>query len=152
MRRSCSVATGSPRGRAFATRPPWIPPEGSDAFALVIAHSEDSAAGLRVVQDVMKSWGRTRSSAVDLEGVVKEIAACCRDYSCATVVGDRYGSGWVRERFRAEGLRYVEPELKRPNEPAATRYFDKSLAYLEMEPLFARGASTCSTTRSSAVS
>jgi len=111
---------------------------GADAFALVIAHSEDSAAGLRVVQDVMKSWGRTRQSAVDLEGVVKEIAACCRDYGCATVVGDRYGAGWIRQRFRAEGLRYVEPELKRPNEPDATRYLDKSLAYAEVEPLFAQ--------------
>jgi hypothetical protein len=112
---------------------------GADAFTLVIAHHEESAAGLRVVQDVMKSWTRTRQSGVDLEGVVKEIAGCCRDYRCTTVLGDRYGSGWVRERFRAEGLRYIEPELKRPNEPDATRYLDKSLAYAEVTPLFAQG-------------
>jgi hypothetical protein len=112
---------------------------GADAFTLAIVHAEGAGPERRVVQDVMRSWGRTRQRAVDLEGVVKEIAACCQSYRCATVVGDRYGSGWVRERFRAEGLRYVEPELKRPNDPEATRYLDKSLAYLELEPLFAQG-------------
>lgn len=45
----------------------------------------------------------------------------------------------MRERFRAEGLRYIEPELKRPNDPEATRYLDKCLAYAEVEPLCAQG-------------
>jgi hypothetical protein len=111
---------------------------GADAFTLCICHGEGAGADLRVVVDVMKGWSRTRQSAVDLEGVVKEIAACCGHYGIRAVSGDRYGSGWVRERFRAEGLLYREPELKRPNEPVGT-YLDKSAAYVEVQPLFAQG-------------
>ena len=60
-------------------------------------------------------------------------------YDVYTVYGDRYASQWVVERFRAEGIRYETPEAKIPGEPEATRYLDKSLAYSEVEPLFAQG-------------
>lgn len=68
--------------------------------------------------------------------VVSEIAALVKRYRVSTVYGDRYAAGWVRERFRAEGIRYQEAEVRTPSDPDATRYLDKSLAYLEVEPLF----------------
>src|SRR5215472_19198933 len=77
---------------------------GADAFTLAIVHAERQGQELRVVQDVMRGWGRRGSDGPDLESVVREIAACCRPYHVSTVVGDRYAAGWVRERFRAEGL------------------------------------------------
>ena len=92
-----------------------------------------------MVQDMMRGWGRRGSDGPDLASVVREIAARCRPYHLSTVVGDRYAAGWVRERFRAEGLRYQEAEIRVPDDPTATRYLEKSVAYLEVEPLFAQG-------------
>jgi len=112
---------------------------GADAFTLAIVHAERQGQELRVVQNVMRGWGRRGSDGPDLESVVREIAACCRPYHVSTVVGDRYAAGWVRERFRAEGLRYQEAEIRVPDDPTATRYLEKSTAYLEIEPLFAQG-------------
>jgi hypothetical protein len=109
---------------------------GADAFTLAIVHAEGQGAERRVVQDVMRSWSRTRSDTVDLEGAVREIAAFVKRYHLSTVYGDRYASGWVRERFQAEGLRYEEPQMTQgKTEPS---YLDKSRAYLEIEPLFAQ--------------
>ncbi len=109
---------------------------GADAFTLAICHAEGRGADARVVQDVMRGWQARRDSVVDLEGVVREIAACCRAYDCHTVVGDRYAGQWVREAFRRAGLRYEEPTLRKDGEDVA---LDKSAAYLEVEPLFAQG-------------
>jgi hypothetical protein len=110
---------------------------GADAFTLAIVHAEGQGAERRVVQDVMRGWSRTRSDTVDLEGAVREIAALVKRYHLCTVYGDRYASGWVRERFRAEGLRYEEPQMTQGNTESS--YLDKSRAYLEIEPLFAQG-------------
>ena len=111
---------------------------GADAFALAIVHAESQGAERRVVQDVMKSWTGTRQHTVDLEGIVREIADLLKRYGVFTVYGDRYASQWVVERFRGVGIRYETPEARIPGEPEATRYLDKSLAYLEVEPLFAQ--------------
>jgi len=110
----------------------------ADAFTLAVVHVEGQGAERRVVHDMMKSWGRTRSTTVDLEGVVREIASILKRYRCSTVYGDRYSAGWIVERFKAEGLRYEVPEYKMPgySEP---KYLDKATAYLEAEPLFAQG-------------
>lgn len=96
---------------------------GRDAFTLSVAHMDED----RVIQDVMKGWASTRSSNVDLEGIVKEIATALRRYRLTEAYGDRYAAGWVRERFEAEGVRYLDPEL------------DRSAAYLELEPALAQG-------------
>ncbi len=109
---------------------------GADSFTLSICHAEGRGAEGRVVQDVMKGWQAKRDSVSDLEGVVREIAACCQAYDCRTVSGDRYAGQWVREAFRRSGLRYEEPTVRKENEPAA---LDKSAGYLEVEPLFAQG-------------
>jgi hypothetical protein len=79
---------------------------GADTFTLAIVHAEGQGADRRVVQDVMRGWGRRGRDSVDLAGVVHDIAALVRGYGLSTVFGDRYAAGWVRERFRAEGLRY----------------------------------------------
>src|SRR5262249_50379395 len=117
-----------------------VDPSGGsvDAFTLAIVHAEGRGDERRVVHDVMKSWSRTRSGTVDLEGAVREIAALVKGYHLSTVVGDRYASGWVRERFRAEGLRYEEPRMRTQSD-TEPGYLDKSRAYLEVEPLFAQG-------------
>jgi len=112
---------------------------GADAFTLAIVHAEGEVGERRVVQDVMRGWNRRGADSPDLEGMVREIAVHCRSYNVSTVIGDRYAAGWVRERFRAEGLRYQEAEIRVPDDPTAMRYLDKSLAYLEMEPFFAQG-------------
>jgi len=112
---------------------------GADAFTLAIVHVDGQGAKHRVVQDVMRTWSRTRSDTLDLEGAVREISSLVKHYHLSTVFGDRYASGWVRERFRAEGLHYQEPEMRTPGDPQATHYLDKSAAYLEIEPLFAQG-------------
>ena len=109
---------------------------GADAFTLAIAHAEGEAGARRVIQDVMKGWSRRGSASLDLEGVVREIAALCKRYRIAAVSGDRYAAGWVRERFRAEGLRYDDAQIKTAE---GDKYLDKSAAYLEIEPLFAQG-------------
>jgi hypothetical protein len=108
---------------------------GADAFTLAIVHTEGHGNDRRVVQDVMRGWHHRGSQASDLEGTVKEIAALCRSYSTAGAHGDRYASQWVRERFRAEGIRYHDAEMRIDGE---MKYLDKSSAYAEVEPLFAQ--------------
>jgi hypothetical protein len=100
---------------------------GADAFTLAIVHCEGTGHERRVVQDVMKSWSRSRTATVDLAGVVKEIADLLRRYRLARVVGDRYAGDWVRQTFSQKGIRYEVPRL------------DRSAAYVEVEALFAQG-------------
>lgn len=106
---------------------------GACAFTLSVHHIEGQGAERRVIQDAMKGWARTRSATVDLEGVVKEIAEILSRYRVSRVVGDRYAKEWVRQAFARAGVAYEDPKT------AAGEYMDKSLAYLEVEPLFAQG-------------
>lgn len=99
---------------------------GADAFTFAIVHTEGSGAERRVVQDVMKGWGRSRGATVDLEGVVAQIAEVCGRYGVRTVRGDRYAGQWVRQAFEGRGLRYEESAAK-------------AQAYLDIEPFFAQG-------------
>ncbi len=111
---------------------------GADAFTLSIVQVEGDGVGRRLVQDVMRGWGRPRGGAVDLEGIVREIAGLLKRYGLRLVSGDRYAAGWVVERFKAEGVRYELPQFKMPGAGEPT-YLDKAAAYLECEPLFAQG-------------
>lgn len=97
---------------------------GADTFTLAVAHREGRGMETRVVLDTMRGWRRVGDA---LSGVVREIAEKVRCYGLAEVIGDRYAAGWVRERFAEAGVRYREAEA------------DKSVAYLELEPLFAQG-------------
>ncbi len=100
---------------------------GADAFTLAICHAEGEGDERRIVQDVMRGWGRVGGQAQDLVGVVREIAAICVSYRVGRVTGDRYAAEWVRQAFREAGLIYEDS--------ARTR----SQAYLECQPLFATG-------------
>lgn len=100
---------------------------GADAFTLGIVHAEGDGSDRRVVQDVMRGWRSSRSSRVDLEGIVAEIAGIAGSYGIHRLVGDRYSAGWVKQAFERHGIRYDASE------------FDRSAAYLEAEPLFAQG-------------
>jgi hypothetical protein len=99
---------------------------------LTILHAEGAGADLKVVQDVMKSWGGRRGQSVDLLGIVREIAACLRRYGLDRLEGDNYAAGWVRQAFQREGITWRVAELDQSR-------MDKSRAYLEVRPLFAQG-------------
>ena len=109
---------------------------GTDAFSLAIVHRESEGAERRIVHDVMRSWGRRGNTSPDLEGIVKDIASLLRAFGLRAVVGDRYAASWTRERFKAEGIEYKDPELRIGGE---TKYMDKSSAYAELQPLIAQG-------------
>lgn len=102
---------------------------GADAFTLAIVHVEGRGAATerRVVQDVMRGWGRRGSHTLDLVGVVKEIAEIVKRYGCSAVTGDRYAGQWVRQAFGEARVAYRESERT------------KAEAYLEIEPLCAQG-------------
>jgi hypothetical protein len=100
---------------------------GADAFTLAIVHGDGDGSERRVVQDVMRGWGRKGGQAPDLVGVVKEIAELVKAYGCRSVTGDRYAGQWVRQAFREVQVGYVEAEQ------------DKSAVFLAVEPLFSQG-------------
>lgn len=111
---------------------------GDDAMTLSIVHWEGARTDRKIVQDVMRGWVRRGAEALNLGGAVAEIAQTCKNYGLRVVCGDRYAAGWVRERFRAEGIRYEEATLRDPEDIDSVQYLDKSRAYLEVEPLFAQ--------------
>jgi hypothetical protein len=96
---------------------------GQDAFTLSVCHFEDES----VVQDVCKGWKKTRTSRVDLESVVREIAGILKRYNLRECHGDKYSANWVVESFKRAGITYKQLP------------FDKSVYYTELEPLFAQG-------------
>lgn len=100
---------------------------GADAFTLAVVHAEGEGAETRVIQDVMRGWGRVGHQAPDLAGVVREIAELLTRSHVSEVTGDRYAGQWVRQAFQEAGIIYREAEM------------DKAKAYLEVEPLFAQG-------------
>jgi hypothetical protein len=106
---------------------------GPDSFTLAVVHVEVRGPERVVIHDVMRGWRRRGSESIDLQGVVREIAAILRPYGLRTVVGDRYAADWVRQACRAVGVVYQEPQDR------SGGYLDRSGAYLEVEPLFAQG-------------
>ena len=81
----------------------------------------------RLVVDVVKGWSRQGSHAIDLSGVVAEIAHVLKRYRVTRVTGDRYAGQWVPQAFSSVGVTYREAPI------------DKSAAFGELEPLFAEG-------------
>jgi hypothetical protein len=95
----------------------------ADAFTLTIAHMD--VHGI-VIVDLCRGWKKSRTSHIDLSGIVGEIARILQSYRITEVVGDRYGAQWVVEAFAKEGISYRQSEE------------DKSYYYLNIEPLFAQ--------------
>lgn len=77
-----------------------VDPSGgsSDSMTLAISHAE----GERGVLDLVREWRPPFSP----EMVVREICEICRRYGVTTVIGDRYGGEWPRERFRVNRIEY----------------------------------------------
>jgi hypothetical protein len=99
-----------------------VDPSGgsSDSMTLAIAHPVDDDRG---VLDLVKEWPAPFSP----EQVVIEIADICRRYGINSVLGDRYGGEWPRERFRNQRIEYQIAEQTR------------SEAYLTMLPALNSG-------------
>jgi hypothetical protein len=96
----------------------------ADAFTLDVSHA---TADGKVVQDLMRGWRKSRSSSINLAGILAEIAGIITRYGTSVVHGDSYGKTWVSERFAEAEMSYVQVE------------HDKSFFYLQTEPLFAQG-------------
>ncbi len=76
----------------------------SDAMTLAIAHlGPDNVPILDAVREARPPF--------DPEGVVREFADVLRRYGIESVVGDRYGGEWPRQRFREHGIGY-EPSAR----------------------------------------
>jgi hypothetical protein len=58
---------------------------------------------------------------LDLEAIVKEIAAICKRYRLSSVYGDRYAAQWVRKSFALRASATKSPRPKLPTDPEATR-------------------------------
>jgi hypothetical protein len=98
---------------------------GRDAFTFAIVFEMPDGT---VSQAVMNGEARQGSTAPDLEGLIRKYMTLATQYGCREVVSDRYAAGWVRQAVeRHGGVRYVAAE------------FDRSQAYLNVEPLFAQG-------------
>jgi hypothetical protein len=84
-----------------------VDPSGgsSDSMTLAISHAE----GERGILDGVWEWQAPFSP----EQVVQEITAICRRYGIRSVIGDRFGGEWPRERFRVHGIEYVIAPMTR---------------------------------------
>jgi hypothetical protein len=100
---------------------------GADAFTLAIVHAEYVDTQLRIVQDVMKGWSKSRTEKLHLRSTVTEIAQTLQAFGITAILSDRYAPGWVAEAF-------VDPGITVEHAP------DKSTCYLELEPVIAQGA------------
>ncbi len=121
---------------------------GGDASTQCIGHVEGTGEAARFVQDLGRAWVRPRDGRMDMEGMVREIAANAKRYRCrdardktkTVVTGDRVGLELYVQAFERAGVTYRHPHFK---DPASDRgelvYFDRSRLYLEMVPLFAAG-------------
>jgi hypothetical protein len=99
-----------------------VDPSGgsSDSMTLAIAHP---AEGERGILDLVREWPAPFSP----EAVVIEIADICRRYGITSVIGDRYGGEWPRERIRLQRIEYQLADVTR------------SEAYLTMLPAINSG-------------
>ncbi len=77
----------------------------ADSMTLGIGHRD----GERAVLDLLRAWTAPFSPA----GAVAEAADLLRSYSCARVVGDRYGAGFCEDEFRRNGITYEPSEKNR---------------------------------------
>jgi hypothetical protein len=123
---------------------------GADAFTLSIVHAERQGAERRVIQDVMRGWSRRGGESLDLEGVVREIAALVKRYGLRAVVGNRYGPGGFASASVPKACAMTTPRSRRPRvarststSPAPTSKSNHSSP---------RGASSCWTIPSSRAS
>ena len=80
----------------------FVDPSGGAADAMTLAIGHLTGQGV-VVLDAVREVRPPFSP----EAVVADFAALLRAYGVATVVGDRYGGEWPRQRFREHGIQYM---------------------------------------------
>lgn len=91
----------------------------SDSMTLAIGHDEAGVAVLDCLREVKPPFSP--------EAVVREFAAVIKSYGLGSVVGDRYGGLWPRERFQENGVVYGASEKS------------KSDIYIELLPILNAG-------------
>ena len=91
-----------------------------DHFTLCIGHKDK----LNWIADVI----RGRAPPFDPATVVDEYVALLREYGVTSLVGDNYSGAWAETAFKKAGIKYIRSEAA------------KSQLYLELLPLFMRGA------------
>ena len=77
---------------------------GLDSFACAVSHREQ---GDMVIIDGCWEWPAPFSP----EHVISEIAAICRSYRVAKVIGDRFGGGFPPEGFQKHSIAYEHTKL-----------------------------------------
>ncbi len=95
---------------------PWIPRQpfvafvdaaggggGGDSMTIAIAHGETRNGVLVGVLDAL----RERTPPFSPDDVVAEFLALLKSYRISTVIGDRWGSGFVQEGFTKQGVKYI---------------------------------------------
>ena len=99
----------------------FVDPSGgsADSMTLAVAHRENAAAVLDAVREAPPPFSP--------EAVVEEFARLLHSYGVTSVMGDRYGGEWPRERFRRHGIYYEVAERT------------KSELYRELLPLVNSG-------------
>ena len=78
----------------------FVDPSGGirDSMTLAIAHYEDGRAVLDLILEVRPPFSP--------EDAVRQFCEVLLQYGCSSVVGDRYGGEWTRQRFREHGIHY----------------------------------------------
>jgi hypothetical protein len=85
----------------------FVDPSGgsSDSMTVAIAHREGEHTVLDCVAE--------RKPPFSPDSVVSEFAEVLKAYRISTIVGDRYGGEWPRERFAVHGITYKPAEMNR---------------------------------------
>lgn len=78
----------------------FVDPSGGskDSFTLAIAHKEEEDVVIDLIRETIPPFSP--------EDIVQEYCSVLGDYGISSVVGDRYGGEWPRERFREHGVVY----------------------------------------------
>jgi hypothetical protein len=92
---------------------------GKDSMTLAVAHRENETLILDCLREVRPPFSPDQT--------VKDFAQTLKRYALSSVVGDRYGGEWPREKFREQGFEYRVSEKS------------KSDLYREMLPLLNSG-------------
>lgn len=99
----------------------FVDPSGgsADSMTLSIAHNENGKGVVDLI--------RERKPPFNPEDVVDEFAGVLKQYGITSVIGDRYGGEWPRERFQRKDIYYEVADLV------------KSDIYRELLPLLNSG-------------
>jgi hypothetical protein len=120
------------RPKATQTYHAFCDPSGGsqDSMTLAIAHWDHALQAS--VLDYLGEWApkpdeEREATTFSPEEATSEAAEVLKSYGLSVVTGDRYAGEWVRERFRAHGIRYHVSDVTKSN------------LYIDLVPLFTGG-------------